>query len=328
MASENSTTSISAQPGDKTANMINREGYVWCSLFVAEAVLVIVLNISTIFVFIKNRRLRRRSTYLLINLSVTDICIGAFVIPTSVFRRGNTYKLWSVEMTYKWYISTYGIDTFFFGCSLVFLVSISIERLHATRNPFRHRLLSGSTYKKWIAGVWVASVIYTSITVSSFHFKLFGLYIWYVVAGCVLVSILILCASYIAIYVTVRCSKQPEQITHHTRKERKLTVTLSIVTVVSLTVWLPYVLFTFLELKLIQMLSEEGLLRVRSVCEVLFFANSFVNPILYTIRISEFRRAFCSLLVSKSLHSDMNSCNVNMLTFSSQAKDNFSFDLR
>ena len=101
MASENSTTSISAQPGDKTANMINREGYVWCSLFVAEAVLVIVLNISTIFVFIKNRRLRRRSTYLLINLSVTDICIGAFVIPTSVFRRGNTYKLWSVEMTYK-----------------------------------------------------------------------------------------------------------------------------------------------------------------------------------------------------------------------------------
>lgn len=327
MAGGNSSTSISAQPDDKKANIINREGYVWCSLFVAEAVLVIVLNISTIFVFIKNRRLRKRSNYLLINLSVTDVCVGAFVIPTSVFLRGNTYKLWSVEMTHKWFISAYGINTFFFGCSLAFLVLISIERLHATRNPFRHRLVSGSTYKKWIAGVWVASVICTSMIVSSLYFKLFGLYIWYVVAGCVLVSILILSASYIAIFVTVRCSKQPaEHIPHHARKERKLTVTLSIVTLVSLTVWLPYVLFTFLELKLTQMLSEEELLRVRSVCEVLFYANSFVNPILYTIRMSEFRRAFCSLLVSKPLHSDMNS-NLNMSTFSSHAKDNISFDL-
>ena len=268
----------------------SKEGYFWCSLFVAEALIIIVLNIITITVFIKKPCLRKRSTYLLINLSLTDMCIGAVVIPTSIFRRGNTYGLWNVQMTQALFISTYGIDTFFFGCSLVFLVSISIERLHATRNPMEHRLISSSSYKIWISSVWVASVFYTSITVSFLHFNIIGLQFWFIVAGCVLVCLLLLTCCYMAIFVTVRCSKRPEISNRHARIERKLTVTLFIVTLVSLSVWLPYVLFTFLEFKLSRLLSAGALLRLRSVCEVLFFANSFVNPILYTIRMPEFRK--------------------------------------
>ena len=292
MASTNNTTLTS-----KATTKINSdEGYAWCSLFVAEALFIITLNTLTMVVFLTKPTLRRRSTYLLINLAATDIGIGAFVMPISIYRRGNAYKLWKVDMTYEWFISSYGIDLFFFGCSLLFLVSISIERLHATTNPFRHRLISASTYKKWIAGVWVASAIYTSFTVAVLHFNLLGLYIWYIVAGCVLVSILILCVSYVAIFFAVRCRKQSETTSRHARKERNLTVTLAIVTLVSMTVWLPYVLFTFLEMKLTKTFSEEALLRVRSVCEVLFFANSFVNPILYTIRMTDFKKAFTTLI--------------------------------
>ena len=276
---------------NETAKFGNsKEGYIWCSLFVTEGLIIIILNILTITVFIKKPCLRKRSTYLLINLSLTDMCIGAVVIPISVFRRGNTYGLWNVQMTQALFISTYGIDTFFFGCSLAFLLSISIERLHATRHPMRHRLISSSSYKIWIFSVWAASVIYTSITVSFLHFNILGLYFWYIVAGCVLVCLLLLTCCYMAIFVTVRCSKRPELTNRHATVERKLTVTLFIVTLVSLSVWLPYVLFTFLEFKLLTLLSVGALLRLRSVCETLFFANSFVNPVLYTIRMHEFRK--------------------------------------
>ena len=298
MAAMNNTSLMSLKPSETPKLGNSKEGYFWCSLFVTEALIIIILNIITITVFIKKPCLRKRSAYLLINLSLTDVCVGAIVIPISIFRRGNTYGLWNVQMTQALFISTYGVDTFFFGCSLAFLVSLSIERLHATRHPMRHRLISSSSYKIWIFSVWVASVIYTSITVSFLHFNILGLYFWYIVAGCVLICLLLLTCCYMAIFFTVRCSKRPELTNRHARTERKLTVTLFIVTLVSLSVWLPYVLFTFFEFKLLTLLSVGALLRLRSVCEVLFFANSFVNPVLYTIRMREFRKAIKSYILT------------------------------
>ena len=219
------------------------------------------------------------------------------MIPTSVFRRGNTYGLWNVEMTHAWFISTYGVDTLFFGCSLAFLVSISVERLYATRNPMRHRSMTGLAYKIWMSCIWVASFIYTSVVVLFLFYDILGLQIWYIVASCVFVSLLILSFSYCGIFVTVRYREQPQHVHRgQARKERRLTMTLFIVTLVSLSGWIPYVLFTFLESHLSRQFSPEALLRARGVCEALFFANSFVNPILYTIRMPQFRQASINLI--------------------------------
>ena len=285
------------KPTESILHINKEEGYFWCFLFILEAIIVVVLNMFTIIVFTKDRHVRKRSTYLLINLSAADVGVGGLVIPTAVFRRGNTYGLWNVEMTPALFISTYGVDTLFFGCSLAFLVSISVERLYATRSPMRHRSMTGLAYKIWMSCVWVASFIYTTVVVLFLFYDVIGLQIWYVVASCVFVSLLILTFSYCAIFVTVRCSEQPQH-SHRSqaRKERKLTMTLFIVTLVSLSVWIPYVLFTFLESYLSRQFSPEALLRARGVCEALFFANSFVNPILYTIRIPQFRRASINLV--------------------------------
>ena len=293
----NNTSLAIFKPTDLTLHINKNEGYFWCSLFILEAIIIVVLNMFTIIVFSKERHVRKRSTYLLINLSAADMGVGGFVIPTAVFRRGNTYGLWNVEMTHAWFISTYGVDTLFFGCSLAFLVSISVERLFATRNPMRHQSMTGMTYKIWMSCVWVASVIYASVVVLFLFYDILGLHIWYIVASCVFVSLLILTFSYCGIFVTVRCTEQPQH-SHRgqVRKERRLTMTLFIVTLVSLSVWIPYVLFTFLESHLSHKFSEKAFLRARGVCEALFFANSFVNPILYTIRIPQFRKASINLI--------------------------------
>ena len=294
---ENNTSLAILRPTDFTLQIDREEGYFWCSLFILEAIVIVILNMFTIIVFTKDRQVRKRSTYLLINLSAADMGVGGLVIPTAVFRRGNTYGLWNVEMTPTWFISTYGVDTLFLSCSLAFLVSISVERLYATRNPIRHRSMTGLAYKIWMSCIWVASFVCTSVVVLFLFYDILGLQVWYIVASCVFVSLLILSFSYCGIFVTVRCSEQPQHVHRgQARKERRLTMTLFIVTLVSLSGWIPYVLFTFLESHLSRQFSPEALLRARGVCEALFFANSFVNPILYTIRMPQFRQASISLI--------------------------------
>ena len=306
-------------PTQSALHINKEEGYFWCSLFILEGIIIVLLNMFTIIVFTKDRHVRKRSTYLLINLSAADMGVGGLVIPTAVFRRGNTYGLWNVEMTPALFFSTYGVDTLFFGCSLVFLVSISVERLYATRKPMRHRSMTGLAYKIWMSCIWVASFIYTSIVVLFLFYDVIGLHIWYIVASCVFVSLLILTFSYCGIFIVVRCTEQPQH-SHRgqVRKERRLTMTLFIVTLVSLSVWIPYVLFTFLESHLSRQFSPEALLRARGVCETLFFANSFVNPILYTIRIPQFRRAGKNLI---TCHTKTGNAQISSLSLDSVGVD-------
>ena len=58
------------------------EGYFWCSLFILEAIIIVVLNMFTIIVFTKDRRVRKYSSYLLINLSSADKGVRGLVIAT------------------------------------------------------------------------------------------------------------------------------------------------------------------------------------------------------------------------------------------------------
>ena len=281
----------------KSFHVNKEEGYAWCTLFFVEAAIVIALNMFAIIIFSTDRRVRKHSTYLLINLSAADVGVGALVIPASVLLRGNTYDLWNVKINPIGLISAYGVNLLFCGSSLGFLASISVERLHATRNPIGHRSMSGLFYKIWGASIWVASLIFTLFTIFFMYYDLLGTKIWFFAASGVFCLLLILCCSYCGIFATIRCGEQPRhEHRGQARKERKLTITLFIVTLVSLCVWTPYVFFTFLEEQMTRILSDEALLRLRCICELLFFANSFVNPILYTIRIPEFRRAGIKLI--------------------------------
>ena len=93
------------------------------------------------------------------------------------------------------------------------------------------------------------------------------------------------------IVIKVRCGAQPQ---HHgaASRERKLTMTLLIVTVVSLLLCLPYVVSFFA----IFISKPEIYLSLPTHFDYtmlfLFYANSLVNPILYAIRMPEYRSAF------------------------------------
>ena len=271
----------------------------WMTVGIAESVAIVTLNLCTIIVFIRNRNLRKRSTYLMINLAVTDMLVGGFAVFTLFYLPGIDCNLWkwhSVEVGTIIFILVF--ETLFLLGSLTNITIIALERLHATFRPLKHRVLKKWVYRLIIAVVWVTSglvsiafrlLLYLEET---FYYG-FNLYFTYFP-----ICLLIICVSYTFIVIKVRCGAQPQ---HHgaASRERKLTMTLLIVTVVSLLLYLPYVVTWFTDFsskfQILRSLSPSMRFHLTAALPVLFYANSLANPIIYAIRMPEYRSAFLAL---------------------------------
>ena len=260
----------------------------WLTVFMTESVAILTLNILTIIVFIKNRSLRKRSMYLVINLAVADMFVGGCTDITYFVSFGELCSFWNIRRLPP--IVALYIMRLFVPASLTSLTAISLERAHATFRPFRHRII-----KKWVFGfiitiIWVTSgmleiAMYLLLNPESVG-KIRSLFNGF--------CLFVICVSYVSIVVKISCGAHPQ---HHgaTSRERKLTKTLLIVTVISLLLWLPFTIFTVLSVYLPFFISYRVGLHLIHAFIVLFYANSLVNPILYAVRMPDFKRALVSL---------------------------------
>jgi len=262
----------------------------------AESVAIITLNLCTIIVFVRNRNLRKRSTLLVINLAVIDMFVGGIGVLYVVHVPGILCNLWKVQLSEFWlYFANVLTDIFLFG-SFINIAIIALERVHATFFPLRHRVLKKCVYGLIIGVVWATSGLMT--IAYEFLFKVTFIHATYLFLSVFSICLLIMCVSYTSIVIKVRCSTQPQ---HHgaASRERKLTMTLLIVTAVSLLLCLPrVVLFYSILLSNFKVLSSLSLSEVKQLnyaSLVLFYANSLANPILYAIRMPEYRSAFLAL---------------------------------
>ena len=106
----------------------------WAIVLTAECLAIVILNIITIIVFVKQREQRRRSTYLIIHLSIVDVLAGAASGPLLIEHRIAEYcHLWKFDFNGNpkllYLKSVFG---FFPVISLINLAVISLERPHAT----------------------------------------------------------------------------------------------------------------------------------------------------------------------------------------------------
>ena len=110
-----------------------------------------------------------------------------------------------------------------------------------------------------------------------------------------ILCLFVICVSYSCIVVKLLCGAHPP---HHgaANRQRKLTITLLIMTIVSLLMWLPYAVATFLYFQsILKILSLQESFRLEYSLKILYFMNSLVNPIVYTLRMPEFRKALLLL---------------------------------
>ena len=263
----------------------------WLVVLIIECLAIVILNIITIVVFVKKKRqLQRRSTYLIIHLAIVDLLVGAVSGPLNIEERiAWLCPLWKIRRMTNWsYHLSFAFVNLFSFTSLTNLLAISLERLHATFCPFRHRFMRKWVYRAIIIVIWLIAIvrevaqiflegIANDVVINTFLYILFSA-----------VSLFVICVSYILITIKVRCSRHP-QFHSRSKRERKLTGTALIVSLVSLLCFLPLVISLTLFYYLLNFHIELALL-------VLFLANSLVNPIIYALRMPGFREGLLQLV--------------------------------
>ena len=280
----------------------------WLTVVMAHSVAIVTLNILTIIVFIKNRGLRKRSMYLVINLAVADMFVGGYVGALNFFYTGPLCNFWQTKLPVfeLWFSVIYGLSNTFTLTSIINLAAISLERLHATFCPFKHRLI-----KKWwlgvtVAVIWVTAGLLVAVCVFFFTSKDEDMYVVSFYVSPLLfwsISLFIIFISYVSIVAKISCGARPQH--HGAARERKLTKTLFIVTLLSLLLVLPEIIFLHLHWfqnndSSVNSLSSQLFIHLSNAVNFFRCTNSLINPILYTFRMPEFKRALVSLLRCRS----------------------------
>ncbi|XP_068738107.1 QRFP-like peptide receptor [Montipora capricornis] len=280
----------------------------WLTVFNIEAVAIVTMNALTIIIFLKERILHKRTTYLVISLAVADMFV-AYILITESLLLGVNCNLWTINLFRSFDIITCfaSLAHFFTAASVANLAAISLERMHATFRPFKHRLLKKKMFGAAVAGVWFTAALSTAITCSK-RFRgrsdittIFQGQASYL--ALLLCCLLIIVVSYTSIATKFNCGTHPQ---HHgaIRRERKLTKTLFIVTTVSLILVMPFPFFVFLSSvtssEMFETISHETRKHLVYSLECLFYGNSLINPLLYAFKMPEFKRSLFLLLRCRS----------------------------
>ena len=264
------------------------------TVFTAECVVIVTVNLLSIILFIKNKSLRTRSMYLVMSLTVADLLVGSlsgsvdsFVIQDRYCPFVKFYPIsWEVSIAFDSLILCFPV------VSLTNIAVISLERFHATFRPFRHRLINRWVYVVTITVVWVFPVIFVIAKIRFLTIHTFYLLVSYC-GLCLIVTFVF----YTSILFKFRFGAHPQRHCAAALRQRKLTVTVFITTLVSLLSWLPLSLFTFIDnsTDIFDFLSGPEKIRLFFSLNFLCCANSLVNPISYTIRTPDFKKALLSL---------------------------------
>ena len=277
----------------------------WLTVFGIETAAIVALNVLTIIVYLKERRLRKRSMYLVINQAVADMFFGASMI-SQCWLIGSHCDFWTIHPFSLSFSSVVFVSWVFLSASLINLAAISLERTHATFRPFKHRLVKKKIFGAVIAVVWITAGLLAStrvLYVPTLTFRGRANFFISYYSFC-LFCLLVIVVSYSSIAIKIVFLTQSH---HHgsTSRERKLTKTLLLVTVVSLLLTLPFIIFTIRSnvenfFRFSKMISFRTYFRLYYSLVSLFYTSSLVNPILYAFRIPDVRRALFSVLDCRS----------------------------
>ena len=267
----------------------------WFVAFGAEAVIIVVANLITILAFVSRKTSKKGKFLLLINLSVADVLVGAIPLPLYLAYLGSLLSFWQIQWGKALQIILFGVDVLLGFASVMTLTVISLERVYATVVPVGYRGLKRRNYWYSVAMIWLVAISTATVCLVS-NFVLKSLEI----ATYVSMSLLsVLCSVISVSYVTIwhRIKSKRRNIRQKTNEyENKLALTLFIVTITSLAAWLPFVIVNVLFVFSSVHLSFNFVY----FSKVLHYGNSLVNPLVYSLRMPEFRKSVVRMFSLRS----------------------------
>ena len=258
---------------------------IWHAVWLTQFIMVFIINTFTLAVFARSRHLRRRNTYLIMNLTVADLLIAAVSGPEAILLlKENKRPTKGFGVLHVYLI----ISDMCWIASLGNLVLISLERLHATLYPFRHCLVGKSIYYKIIIFSWLGALSLACVLhiIRMNNPVLTDRYPWIIY---VVLTLAVLTTSYVIILSKFITKPHVQQLGSVISAERKLSATLFIVSAASILTLLPWVIIICIAI------SSDRYLWIKftpmKIATTFYHLNSILNPVIYAIRLTEFRRA-------------------------------------
>ena len=257
-------------------------GVPWMIIYICETALITTGNLITVCIFWKIRKRLKRTSYLLINVTIADITVG-IALALALSQGIATMMEKEVSLILKKPAST--IDSLGVTSSLLSLALISLERMSAVVWPFRHRMLSAWYYHISVAMVWSIASLNAYVTL---QFNLYSARVdsplRFLMAITLISSVVVIVASYLTIWIAAKRNQLPRRASRTTEQNRKLAKSLLTTTAVSTVTFLPNnIYFCFSDY--LQHLYSFAV----QITLVTQYSNSFLNPIVYSIKIPEFR---------------------------------------
>ncbi|CAH3171647.1 unnamed protein product [Porites evermanni] len=172
--------------------------------------------------------------------------------------------------------------------SLGNLVLISLERLHVTLYPFRHYCLVGKRiYYTIIIFSWLGALTLACVQhiIRMNDSALADRYPWIIY---VVLTLAVLTTSYVIIISKFIRRPHVQQLGSVMSAERKLSVTLFIVSAASILTLLPWVIIICISISSDHYLWSK--FTPMKIASTFYHLNSIFNPVIYAIRLPEFRR--------------------------------------
>ena len=244
---------------------------------VSNVLLLVAININPLKCF------RNSGTYLIMNLSVSD-CLTCLLVPF----------LQVASIT-----PSPSIGYFFVGwlviVSYLSIMSISIDRFLIVTYPIKYRILiNGKVMVLWIAAIWVVScVIPLFQMVQDIHDAsgVNALYIFSIIVT--IISAVIYSGTYyklkrqsrnIALQNSIKSRAQEKRIL----KEKQFLKTIVIIASISFVCVVPP-----MALHVIHLFVHNSTTKMASMLlSVLFYTNFAVNPLIYILRLPNYRKTF------------------------------------
>lgn len=274
---------------------------IWSCLYILLSAFALVGNVSIITIFTKRKRLRTRMNYYIMGLAFSDLLIAVVIIPLWLSVVWLQYLMQKSQQTVL-ITKIFGpLDILCGMLSILHLMVISLERLHAISLPLSHRSLRPAASLHVILVVWIVSAVIAVTAVflpKGFQWK--GTFIIYTCIG-FFVPFTVIFISYLSITILVK--NRDEQLrSRHTElslhQERKLALTSFLIILLFVVTWLPFFsvnLIFYVCSGCVATISYHVILAVKA----LHYTGSALNVIVYASRESEFRRPMIMLLTRR-----------------------------
>ena len=241
--------------------------------------------------FFNQRRTLKQTSYVIINLALADLSVG---LSGGCFAVENLVSRYTGKKPTE--IGCLTVDVFSESASLTFLVLVSLERMHAVFWPFRHRMTEPRSYIYAICIVWLFSGVVTVIFILSY----IGIVSQKIAIGIFVLLMAVfpisVCVVYLGIWLRMRHTRKQNVRKHRFTANKKLTETLLIACILSVVAWLPISSTLLINGLCASCLSLMNATRVVYGTRILQYGNSLLNPIVYSLRIPEFKDKLLELL--------------------------------